>query len=850
MLASAGFVYETAKAFDRDHEPGSANPILTERVKAIFDLRNCTFCHGPHGEAGLNVLDFTQLFTGTAVGGMPYIDRVKPENSLLYTKVLTDSMPQIGDKLTPEEKVSVLEWIKAEVGAVSEGSVVITESQISDLIAGDLSKMSPEYARDSRYFVLVNESNNALVSDADLQIYRESFFKLLNSLTWTSGAIMPVALDEAKTIYRVRLSELGWNAGLWEQMLVRYPYGLYRATLAENEIRKATGTSIAAIRIDWFAANASRPPLYHALLGLPGTLDALAQTVSVSIAQDIQAGRVARAGFRGGQGNPQGSGVSDNNRMIERHEARYGAFWLSYDFATSDSDQDLFKRPLGPAPGPFGFKHSGGEVIFNLPNGLQAYLIVNSKGGRLDEAPLNVVQDKGNGGRAVVNGISCMGCHSAGMNRKADQILSFAKSDPSLFGSSLAEIQRLYPEQSALFQLFDQDQKRFLDALRAAGVEHLGRDPINVMARRFDAAVDMTRAAAEFGMSEEEFRRRLGETPALAQIRAALDSGGITRAQFAGAFTKIARNLSLGDVHDPVMELARGTSAVTIWDGGTPRWGCGINQSSQLKCWGRPGGQWNDGYEKVEEAVNSKLKARPVAVVSSGDSAVVSLCVIEEGGRVTCTPIQEDQDTNHPYKDTVLNVPSALRAKTLSLSAVTAGAACAIDESDRLVCWGQTNQPTNFGISEPVLQAQVGVFTPCAILEDHSVLCPGVSAEHQPPPGLRARAISSYGSGTCAITDNLAVQCWGTDIEGRLHPPADLPAAIAVTTGFRFSCALLEDRSVRCWGRPSAVDPVLHPSELRNVRAINLAGYPCVVRTDDSTTCAPGGFKVLKSPGS
>ena len=57
------------------------------------------------------------------------------------------------------------------------------------------------------------------------------------------------------------------------------------------------------------------------------------------------------------------------------------------DFKSNDNLGNLFRLPLGPqfADNPFpqqAFKHDGGEIIFNLPNGLQGYLLVNGKDAR------------------------------------------------------------------------------------------------------------------------------------------------------------------------------------------------------------------------------------------------------------------------------------------------------------------------------------------------------------------------------------------------------------------------------------------------------------------------------------
>ena len=60
---------------------------------------------------------------------------------------------------------------------------------------------------------------------------------------------------------------------------------------------------------------------------------------------------VIRAGVRS-------SGVSQNNRAMERHASPFGAYWRSYDFRSNLGDQNIFANPLR-------LNAAGGEIIFN-----------------------------------------------------------------------------------------------------------------------------------------------------------------------------------------------------------------------------------------------------------------------------------------------------------------------------------------------------------------------------------------------------------------------------------------------------------------------------------------------------
>src|SRR5262249_18583680 len=148
---------------------------------------------------------------------------------------------------------------------------------------------------------------------------------------------------------------------------------------------------------------------------------------------DIQQNFAHRFGVRD-------SGVSRNNRAMERHSTVYGAYWKSFDFAGNSPAQNIFNDPLD-------LHANGGEVIFHLPNGLQGYLIANKQGQRIDDAPVNIVRDRTNLEDPVVhNGRSCMGCHLKGMNAFKDQLVAtLGRRSQALF--DLEQARMLYPGQ-------------------------------------------------------------------------------------------------------------------------------------------------------------------------------------------------------------------------------------------------------------------------------------------------------------------------------------------------------------------------------------------------------------------
>src|SRR3954452_17650015 len=184
------------------------------------------------------------------------------------------------------------------------------------------------------------------------------------------------------------------------------------------------------VRADWFVATASRAPLYYELLQIPAALADLERQLRVDVGLNIQQERVARLGFNG-------SGISRNNRILERHDAMNGAYWRTYDFEAVPQNliernillpdrRNIFAYPLGPGLGENGFQHAGGEAIFNLPNGLQGYVLINAANARINKGPTEIVSDPKRPDRAVEAGLSCMNCHARGIIQKDDQIRAHA----------------------------------------------------------------------------------------------------------------------------------------------------------------------------------------------------------------------------------------------------------------------------------------------------------------------------------------------------------------------------------------------------------------------------------------
>jgi formylglycine-generating enzyme required for sulfatase activity len=533
-----GFAPSAGRADDSPAE-------LASKARAVLH-KHCYRCHGDNGRAvaGVYVLNRQRL-----------VDRKKllpghPDKSRLYQSVRDSEMPpaDAAVKVRPDKNdLDVLRrWIAANAPDFAPAvapRTFLSESDVLASIQRDLEGLRGRDRRFTRYFTLTH-LYNAGISDDELQSYRHGLSKLINSLSWGRQIVKPTPIDRARTIFRIDLRDHEWDARTWQAILARYPYGVTHKTLAGAYLASASGSPLPYVRGDWFVFAASRPPLYHDVLGIPVTDAELEKRLEVDVLTNIRRDRVARAGFNA-------SGVSRNNRLIERHVSRYGAYWKSYDFVSNDGRRNLFKHPLGPA-GKDAFEADGGEIIFSLPNGLQGYLLVDGKGKRLDEAPVKVVSTGNRMKPEVVNGISCMDCHARGMIFKDDQVRKAVESSASFSAEEKDTVKALYPPRAKFDDLLKEDAERFRKAVEKCGDSVQKTDTVVLLAARFEEELDLKLAAAEVGLGAEELQRGLKRSARLGRALAPLLAGTtVKRDTFVEAFADLVEDLQRGTFLPP-----------------------------------------------------------------------------------------------------------------------------------------------------------------------------------------------------------------------------------------------------------------------------------------------------------
>jgi mono/diheme cytochrome c family protein len=576
---------------------------IAQRVKAIFAER-CFQCHGLNGKAAKNVfaLDRARLVQSRVV--IPG-DSASP----LLKAVESGAMPLGGPELSAEDKAAVRGWILAgapDWNTDDAGNrAFISESSLLSTIAEDLERTAPRDRPYIRYISLAS-LRNAGTPEEELESHRLAIAKLVNSLSWRRVITTPAPIDEARTLFRLDLRDYLWTEAMWRRVLTDYPYAL---VLPESErVARLSGEIVAYVRGDWFVAAASTPPLYHELLGLPHTVAELERRLGVDTARQLAEEKyVIRAGVRS-------SGVSQNNRALERHVSPFGAYWRSYDFRSNLGDQNIFANPLR-------LNAAGGEIIFNLPNGLQAYYLTDGQGRRIDTAPLEIVSDRNQPDDPLVrNGRSCIGCHFAGMKSFRDDMRP-AIGRQGLPQDDLDRALALYVPQDAIDRAVAEDESRFLRAedklggkyAKGAPDTNAQTEPINALSRRFQSELPIALAAAEAGLEAGDFYDRIRWNTRLNGLglgQLLTPGGAVKRDVWEKHFGDVARELQLG-VHLPGQQLA------ARWDSTRANAAFFSNSTRQRFVQAAPAPRTSVGGSVQNESSDLLRAARTVFVMSN-----------------------------------------------------------------------------------------------------------------------------------------------------------------------------------------------------------------------------------------
>ena len=543
------------------HQNVNAQQNLAQKAYTIFE-QACLICHGENGSYRESlIIEHTALIDdGKVIPG-------NPDSSVLYQRLietnLAKRMPLAQPPLAPEAIETIRQWIAAGAtdwdAAPTPKPGFITNGTIFETIENHVNSLSPRDRAFARYFTLTHLYNAGETTEA-LNAYRRALSKLINSLSWGREVVNPQPIDVEQTIFYIDLRDYEWDVrnDAWTQIEQAYPYKMTfdaptQAALLEKltTLQQEMSCDVPFVNVDWFLATASLPPLYHDILALPKTDRELEAELKVSVTENLlnaPGRRVWRAGFND-------SGVSRHNRVVERHTSSYGAYWKSYDFAGSAESQNIFTHPLD-------FTHDGGEIIFNLPNGLQAYYLVDDNGIRLDAAPISIVRNPAASDPTVRNGLSCIGCHTEGMKTFEDEVRAAVEKATNPPYDKVKALD-LYVEKTVMDDLVAEDTERFRTALEKTGGVFGGIEPVQRFHEAFQGPLSAAHAAAAVGLETEMFLQKISQNVSLQNLGLQVltnDGGNVKRDAWTSNFDDVISALNSPDSVLPRPEPIPGAS--------------------------------------------------------------------------------------------------------------------------------------------------------------------------------------------------------------------------------------------------------------------------------------------------
>lgn len=566
----------------------AAVPEAVERAADQVLDKACRTCHGPgqRNDATFPMHDIADLAASPSA-----VTPGDPDGSPVYASIARNRMP-LGAKLTPEELDQIKAWILAvgEAQKVAPAATPVVASaepaaprplvEVPRFVGGDYSQLmlaavadlQATEERDRGYMRYFSFADTALpdvgcgqtgMMANPMAYLHGGLNKFINSVSraprlrkvdpvkGTDGALVRIDIRDfgwttddwvalSTGAYTQGAEEAGFTQQSWTDLATVYPYAVDPSSDSLlSVLADGTGTAVPILSASWFTHFGSEGPFYDMLLRLPPHIKDLETRMGVDVDRNIQTADVARAAF--GEGS---SGVSDHNRMIERHDLpRGGYYWKSYDFAGSEDLQSLLQHPDGPnetpnlPSGTDAFHHDGGEMIFSLDNGMQGYYLSTNLGKRLQVGPTTIVsyRNKPIGkGVEITNARSCFDCHENGMIQKSDELRSFIESNNRLTREQREILLQMYLPPAEMDKLFMRDMGNFTAALDELGITQKSASGMDVSMQAPGASggeimtyladlefnnLDLAQVARLFFLSEDEFRERMRQVgdPALMQ---------------------------------------------------------------------------------------------------------------------------------------------------------------------------------------------------------------------------------------------------------------------------------------------------------------------------------------------
>lgn len=367
---------------------------------------------------------------------------------------------------------------KAECQSTNNG-VTLDQDYIESELLQDIKKVDGTDREFIRWAIVSHKLNQGL----EMPLGKDAVDKALNSIVEKERAITLTSyVDQKKTILRFDLRSFGLDQRDWgfiEQF--DNAIDLESFTDAGKSLKLITNSRKPWLHFENLLDLLNQPRLYHFFLNIPQTEQELLKKLGVDYAADLANLDATLLG------NNDSTLTSQRNRLISRHESLDGYYYKTYDTGAlnGDAQRNLYAFPLLKETGSLKiFRFQASEVIFSLPNGAQAYVLFDKLGNRLNEAGLEFVRNLESQvapAPVIQTAISCHQCHANGLNIAKDEIRAHVEAHQDEFGvNDVIRVKSLYKGQASLSAMFNVDNKRFANFLKAVGITPGSKDPINV----------------------------------------------------------------------------------------------------------------------------------------------------------------------------------------------------------------------------------------------------------------------------------------------------------------------------------------------------------------------------------
>jgi mono/diheme cytochrome c family protein len=524
---------------------------------------NCGGCHG--NEAAAN---------SSCKAGMCYIEDIDelirngkivpgdPNASLLYQRISKDEMPPAGvtQRLNDDEIQDIAQYILGlKAPAVQRcDDQFISWDDVYQAIERDILTEDSEDRPFLRYLSIANRYN-AGVCDAQLEPERWAMSKFINSISQDSSIHEPEeVVGTEKTVYRIDLRDyqLDVDSGPfevngtqfddgWEAIIANNNFAVeFEGDSAENVIVQSE-TNVPLMFSDAVIDEATVGNLYYGLLRLEDNRDAQLDLLKVDQQGNFDDQTAIFAATTQSE-------ISEQERFMRRDEqdgARGLYYWESFDLDANVAGNSVFDRPLD-----FNLAANGSESLFSLPNGLQAYMIFDEAGNRLEESP--ILFDNAQNDNVMRAGVSCMTCHDNGVVQFEDEVRQFALDNrldvaeaAEDAGFEFEDVLELYPDNADLKEQLVDDATNYRGALADAGVPTNGSDPVSDTFIRFDKDVKIADVSGFLAYPVENLENDLARLdPALS----GLDDGfGVDVDDFKGLYLESLCITAIGNENQP-----------------------------------------------------------------------------------------------------------------------------------------------------------------------------------------------------------------------------------------------------------------------------------------------------------